>query len=630
MSLYFQALGSLQAEGPEGPVDLGSRRQRALLARLLLDANAVVSTDRLLDDLWSDEAGTDHQSALWVYVSGLRSALEPDRAPRAEGTVLLTRPPGYVLAVEQGASDVDRFVRLLEEGRPLVETDPAQASSTLRDALGLWRGRAFEDFSYEPWAANEIDRLEALRLSAIELRLEADLRLGQGGPLVPELEALCRQHPLREGFLAQLMLALHRAGRTADALRTYSAFAARLGEELGLEPGRTIRSLEERIVMDDPELLSGPPRGDASRSGLAVRGYELRDVIGEGAFGVVHRAFHPSVGREVAVKAVRKEFADSPTFIRRFESEAQLIARLEHPHIVPLYDFWREPGAAFLVMRLMRGGSLADTIAEAALPPERAAVVFDQLADALATAHAAGVVHRDIKPSNVLLDGSGNAYLADFGVAVVEGITDSTDVERSLPGPYRAPEHVMAGEANPASDIYSLGVLAAQAITGFEGDYEAVRGALDGGVRAVLDRATAQRPEERFADPRQFANALGQALGFADDLEIPERVDVENPYKGLRAFGVGDAKDFFGRDRVVSRLVGRLDSPRSQSRFTVVVGPSGSGKSSVVRAGLLPAVRAGAIAGSEDWFIAGLTPGMHPFETLEEALLGIATSRPPS
>ena len=167
------------------------------------------------------------------------------------------------------------------------------------------------------------------------------------------------------------MLALYRSARQADALRAYQLLKSRLGEELGIEPSSGLRKLEEQIVTGD-EALETPGAGrrrraSAAEPGLAVRGYELREEIGEGAFGVVYRAYQPAVGREVAIKVIRPELANDADFIRRFQAEAQLVARLEHPHIVPLYDYWREPDAAYLVMRLMRGGSLATVLEQRAL-----------------------------------------------------------------------------------------------------------------------------------------------------------------------------------------------------------------------------------------------------------------------
>ena len=172
------------------------------------------------------------------------TVLEPERERRAEGGVLETRTSGYSVSI--GAEDLDsvRFERLVHEGRDLLGVDPGAAAVVLGEALALWRGRPYEDFTYESFAQAEILRLDELRLEGVELRIEADLRRGVAAELVGELQALVRQHPFRERFAAQLMLALHRSGRRAEALRAYAHLRATLGNELGLDPSLELQSLE--------------------------------------------------------------------------------------------------------------------------------------------------------------------------------------------------------------------------------------------------------------------------------------------------------------------------------------------------------------------------------------------------
>jgi DNA-binding SARP family transcriptional activator/ABC-type glycerol-3-phosphate transport system substrate-binding protein len=627
----YRVLGRLEVVRDGTPIDLGAFRQRALLALLLTRAGTVVSTDRIIEDLWGATSGSDKQNSLWVYVSGLRTALEPQRAKRSEGTVLLTRPPGYVLSVPPLDTDIGRFEQAVDDARRLIDSDPAGVERTLRAALATWRGHAYEEFTYESWAEAEIARLEELRLEATELRIDADLRLGLAREVVSELHGLVRLHPLRERLVRSLMLALYRSGRTAEALRAASSLRHRLVDELGVEPSLALRELEHQILVDDGSLLTNghaTAAGGRPRSGLTVRGYELREELGRGAFGTVFRAYQPIVGREVAIKVIAAELADDPAFIRRFEAEAQLVAGLEHPHIIPLYDYWREPGAAYLVMRLVGGGTLGDVLAGGALTPARAATVFAQLAGALSAAHRSGVVHGDVKPENILIDGDGNAYLSDFGVAVALGAdAEVADGDTSVTVPYVPPERLAGRPIGPRSDVYGLAVVAGTALTGLAGEYEQVRGALTSTVRTVLDRATATDPARRYPDATAFGRALTDALG-EPAVPVFDRADIENPYKGLRAFGAADAGEFFGRERLVARLVARLGTPGIRGRFVAVVGPSGSGKSSVVRAGLLPALAEGALPLSAEWFRIELTPAPHPFEELESALVRIAADAP--
>ncbi len=631
--MEYRVLGTLEVRRDGEPVDLGAFRQRAMLAMLLTAPNSIMSTDHLIDGLWGENGDGDRQNSLWVYVSGLRKALEPDREKRSEGTILLTRSPGYTLQIEPDEIDSVRFERMVAEGRALAETDPAAASVVFGEALALWRGRAFEEFTYEGFAQSEIARLEALRLETVEARIDADLDRGLSRELISELETLTREHPLQERMTGQLMLALYRSGRQADALRAYRQLRSRLGSELGIEPSAAIRRLEEQIVTGDPALDSGASTslpGSGPQSGLAVRGYELREELGERSYGTVYRAYQPAVGREVAMKVIPAELANDPDFIRRFETEAQIVARLEHPHIVPLYDYWREPDAAYLVMRLLKGGTLAALLRERALAHDEASRMLEQVGSALEAAHRVGVLHRDGRPENILIDDEGNAYLSDFGIAVGADSPALVGPAGSTPA-FASPELLTGDDASAAADVYSLGVVMAQALTGLKGEIQQVRGALQPSALAVIDRATAPAAEDRYDGVAEFVVALRSVLiGDAAMIELDIDRELDNPYKGLRAFDAADADEFYGRERLIDRLVARLGERGTHGRFVAVVGPSGSGKSSVVRAGVLPALRNGALPMSDQWFTVAMTPAPHPFEALEEALLGIAIDPPAS
>ena len=464
--------------------------------------------------------------------------------------------------------------------------------------------------------------------------------------------------------------------------------------------------------------------------GQMVKGYELRERIGSGGFGVVHRAYQSTVGREVAIKLILPHFAKHPDFIRRFETESQIITRLEHLHIVPLYDFWRDREGAYLVMRWLRGGNLHDALQKGPFDLPTAAHVLDQISSALAAAHRNDVVHRDLKPTNILFDEEGNAYLADFGIAKDmgshEGGTTASDVILGSPG-YIAPEQARRERARPQADIYSLGVVLYEMLSGehpfpdttsvdriYKHLYEPLpRITLDNAiaedVNRVIQQATAKDPALRYTgalemaamfraaadqDRTQTAAALVEQLtqrehqilqlirdGYSNkdiaqqlfitvstvkwhvrqlysklrvrnrmqaivrarelNLFSPDmgRASTEsvntcvalpepcNPYKGLRAFQPADAPDFFGRERLIQRLIERMAEDTRLARFLAVVGPSGSGKSSLVKAGLVPALWRGDLHGSDRWFVVDMMPGARPLDELEIALTRVAADQ---
>jgi WD40 repeat protein/DNA-binding CsgD family transcriptional regulator len=467
-------------------------------------------------------------------------------------------------------------------------------------------------------------------------------------------------------------------------------------------------------------------------AGTILKGYELLERIGAGGFGAVYRARQSTIDREVAVKVILPGLANEPDFIRRFETEARLIARLEHPHITPLYDFWRDPDGAYLVMRYLRGGSLRSAInEEGAYDLVSTARLLDQLAAALDLAHRQDVIHRDIKPGNILLDEDDNAYLADFGIArdlinVKGGLTNPDGVVGSLD--YISPEQARSEPVTPRTDIYSLGVTLYEMITGEHPFKEAsqverlykhinaplplITGLPDDvrdTINEIIQYATAKDPDKRYPDVLALAVAFREAVGRGDtsrELNIVEQLtwreqeilqliaeghsnkeiadklfvtlatvrwhirqayrklgvrsrvqamirarelellvsgqtsqdwpeaapamislpEPDNPYKGLRAFEVADSRDFFGREDFTDKLIRRMDASERFNRFLAIVGPSGSGKSSLVKAGLIPALWRGDLPGSEKWFVVELLPGARPLDQLEVALVQVAAN----
>ena len=369
-----------------------------------------------------------------------------------------------------------------------------------------------------------------------------------------------------------------------------------------------------------------------------IRGYELREQIGRGGFGIVYRAYQPIVDREVAIKVILPEFVNNPDFVRNFETEAQLIARLAHPFVVPLFDYWREPDGAYLVMRFLPGGSWRNLLKhDEPVPAERLAQMLLQVSAALDAAHRAQIIHRDIKPENILLDDEGNTYLADFGIAKKLDV-DKADEAGSFRGTlaYTAPEIIEFSKVSAASDIYSLGYAVHEMLAGKHALADLpgaavlawhlelalpLLGTVPDAVNAVLQRATAKDPAARYGTAQSMAKEFFEAVHHKIGPSVSAAVNiVSNPYKGLRSFDEADARDFFGREVIARQILNHF----AEERFLAVVGPSGSGKSSVVRAGVLPALREGKLSGSDDWFIVTMMPGAHPIQQLKTALLKVA------
>ena len=241
--MQFWILGPLEVLENGQALDVGGTKQRALLAVLLLNANRVVSRDRLIDALWDEQPPETAQKALQVYVSQLRRVLGKER--------LVTKPPGYLLRVDPEELDLARFEARFGEAKNVA---PEAAAPKLREALALWRGVPLAEFAYHGFAQSEIARLEELRIACLEERIEADLARGRHAELVGELEGLVKEYPLRERLRSQLMISLYRSGRQAEALDGYQAARSALVEELGIEPSKSLRELEQAILRQDPSL----------------------------------------------------------------------------------------------------------------------------------------------------------------------------------------------------------------------------------------------------------------------------------------------------------------------------------------------------------------------------------------
>jgi len=336
-------------------------------------------------------------------------------------------------------------------------------------------------------------------------------------------------------------------------------------------------------------------------SGQEIRGYKIIERIGAGGFGVVYRAEQPSVDREVAIKVILPEYANHPEFIQRFEAEARVVARLEHFHIVPLYDYWRDEERAYLVMRWLQGGSLREALKEGPWEVKAAGQLLEQMADALSVAHKQGVVHRDLKPENILLDEEGNAYLTDFGIAKDiggEGLTKTGKMVGSVD--YLAPEQAKGEGVTPRTDIYGLGVMLYEVLVGehpFPGltpvqllqkhlnqplpSIEASRPELPEALNEIIQRATAKDPHERYSDVMEMVDTYSKVLALEEDADHKLRIptflmdEVEAPEAAKEVF--------VARERELGLLDDFLEKTLAgQGQVVFVTGGAGRGKTALI------------------------------------------------
>ena len=378
--LEFRILGPLVVRVDGNVVAIGGPKQRALLALLLLSPNRVVSRERLIGELFVEQTVNSADHALRNQVSRLRKVLGPGAVDEPR---LAARAPGYLLRVEPGELDLERFDRLVAEGREaLAAGDPGAATASLRAAEALWTGRPLADLEFEPFARVEVERLEELRLAAVEERIDAELALGRHLALVPELDALCAEHPFRERFRAQLMLALYRSGRQAEGLAVYRSTRRLLNDELGLEPAVELQELERAILTQDrtlnltPRARAGSMRAPA-RAVCPFKGLAPFDVADAELF----------FGRERLVDELEARLAASG-FLAVVGPSGSGKSSLLRAGLLPALDDGRQvvvrPGERPSV-ELTRelGGSLADAL-DAVRQGERLVVAVDQFEELFA------------------------------------------------------------------------------------------------------------------------------------------------------------------------------------------------------------------------------------------------------
>jgi WD40 repeat protein/DNA-binding SARP family transcriptional activator len=577
-----QVLGPVEASVEGRPIPLGGGKPRALLAMLALNAGSTVSTERLIDGLWGEEPPASAHKLVQVYVSQLRKAL----AAGGDGAHIVTRRHGYELRVQPDAVDAGRFERLVAGGAP-------------REALALWRGPPLDDVADEPFAGAEIRRLEELRLGALELAVDRDLEVGRHREVVGELEALVAAEPLRERLHAQRMLALYRCGRQADALAAYRDARSALVEAIGAEPGAELRRLHEAILRQDPSLelaaaVELPPELDA---GTPMAGREadlewLRELW---------RGAHGGAGRLVLVTG--------PRGIGKTRLAAALAGEVHRDRATVLHASGAgAPDAALAA--LTRAGAASrptllvlddvDRVGEAVLG------ALDELAGRLAALPVLVLATAE----DARLRADSTLCLAPLDAAAVHAVAElysATSDEAAA-----AAQRLLDESGGIPKQVHRLAAESARAAAARRLDASA--------TRAATERAGLRTAEDELAGDVEQLQTLRER---AEPREVtPEAVAC--PFKGLASFDVDDAEFFFGRERLVAEMVARL----AGAPLMGIVGPSGSGKSSALRAGLLPALAAGVLPGSENWALALLRPGEHPLRALEQAIADAAARGP--
>ncbi len=382
--------------------------------------------------------------------------------------------------------------------------------------------------------------------------------------------------------------------------------------------------------------------------------YHITELLGRGAMAEVYKAFHPTLERDVAIKVIHPRLADDPCSVNRFRREAKVVAALRHPSIVQVYDFEVESDILYMVMEFVPGESLQERLAGLhkdgeRMPLGKALHLFRPIVQAVAYAHGRGVVHRDLKPANVLLTPEDQPILTDFGLSKIVGTERLAESGAIIGTPtYMSPEQGEGEAGDELSDVYSLGVMLYELTTGvppFSAESpisvilkhleeplpppRLISADLPVSIERIIQKAMEKDPVVRF----QSAQELLEALNEIDASEVmpgapSPPLDARCPYRGLQVFEEGHAEFYFGREALIGQLVKKLEpigaEPESDAarsaQFLAVLGASGSGKSSLVRAGLVPALRKGVVPGSSEWVVKVMKPGAQPLEELSTHL----------
>jgi WD40 repeat protein/DNA-binding SARP family transcriptional activator len=601
MDFEVRLLGSVEALADGHSLSLGGSKQRSVVAMLALNANKTLRGERLIDGLWGDDPPADPAKNVQHYIWRLRKLLA-ESGTEAE---ILTRGQGYELRLPARAVDALRFERLVEEAAREGATGAANGAA--RSALELWRGAPLSDVASEPFALPEIRRLEELHLKAHELAIDADLADGRHAEVSAELEVLIAEEPLRERFHAQRMLALYREGRQSEALDAYRAARRTLIEQIGVEPGPGLQDLQAAILDQDPRLDAPtatrelPAQLEGGSPLLAGREREL---------AWLRERWERALDGAVAVVLV-----EGPAGIGKTRLVAELATEVQNSGGVVLCAGGGDAPEAALA-----------TVGRASRSERPVLLVLDYADDAPPAVLRAAAELADEPAGHSLLicvlhhDQQGPpafAALLDAGAAErlrLDRLSDSAVAE--IGELYASAESV----AMPLQTLIAASEGVPLRVHREAGEW--ARSEVAVRLADAAGRATGERTGLRAAEADLVENVVDlQAAGerirtYAVDEPADTATRAVCPFRGLAPFDAAHAEYFFGRERLVAELVARLVG----STLLAVVGPSGSGKSSAVRAGLLPALAGGVVPGSEGWRQAVMRPGERPLVELSRTL----------
>ncbi|MCB9101985.1 MAG: protein kinase [Anaerolineales bacterium] len=643
-------LGPSHLERDGRPLELTTRKSLALLAYLAVTGHPH-RREALTALLWPNAKARSARSVLRTTLSTLNKNLA--------GQGLLVERDSVGLDGEAGIwLDVEQF-RQLAHSRPAPDhPDGVLGEEGLRqltEAVSLYRGDFLEGFTlpdsadFDDWQAFETAGLRRELAGVLEKLVQSYHAQQQFDAAIAYAQRWLALDPLHEPAHRGLMQLYAASGNRSAAMRQYQSCYERLEDELEVRPEAETTALYERIRQETRQNVKVIAETYGIIDGLTPEGL-ARNLLGQGGMGNVYRGLDLQNGQTVAVKVLRPEIvAADPDQVARFVREGEALRQLNHPNIVKLLAAAEQDGRYYLVMEYVAGGSLHDLIGRAGLLPIRRIVeIALDLADALTRAHRLGIIHRDLKPANVLLTPDGGPRLTDFGAARLSDSSQATETGL-LFGTlnYLSPEGGDGQTLDERADIWALGVMLFEMLTGqppFRGETLAatlsaimtqptpdltpyrsdIPPALADLVYRMLVKERAQRiPSVRLVGAELEAIMTGRSMTPSTPLPVPAGPPPACPYRGLFAFLEEDAPVFFGRETFAHSLVEAV-----QSRGLVaVIGPSGSGKSSVVFAGLVAQLRrisrdhSGSPHNAPTFIIEDLRPGGNPFHSLAATLL---------